>query len=665
MTARCAITRTYRPMNCFWNNHRRLAPMLTLSIAALAPIPVSAQQIQMVGLDSVSAYVESSAFSDRIERIWASSRPLLQDNEHGFTEALYVGLRGFTYHPRFMRWSGNVRVTLKQRFLSNQTINSNRDINEYLQEYKFSSVFLKDHPVSVGFSVTRDISNTDGDFLESINVIRSSVAGNVSWRALGVSQIVRLSRTHYRSEGLIENEENRRTVQYNATTRTAAMYGSAQYQYSDNDFLTTGRGFIGHTARILGTFRLDKRGRRSITLSLMYNRQEDVVRNTYTEAALSAKLPISKQFDASSSYSYRNNKIDSLSSNVHSVVATFRHSLYQSLVTTLNAEGRFISFDAGHQRDVNPSVRLDYRKQTVFGSMNLFYAFAYRRFEDSFDRISQRFIERTFSVIPGIPILLDDRNIDSSSIEVLNLTRPAIIPQPGLDYTIEIFGSDFEVIIPVLSTILSGDDIKVSYFVISDKSFEFEESTRRYGAGLHFGRIVSIRASHLESDRSLISGTPVSRLDDIDVNSVALTVRYNGISTELEYQLRRTAINPYKRRSAQAQFTRSFARTINLVLSTAYVVTDFTDDFERSTSIQTAGRVWYRPRYNIIVESRLNNINRNGRRDDGHDFVWSNLVTYKSGQIEVRLRQGLYDRNVRVVGTEDRNIFSLSVRRSF
>lgn len=665
MTARCAITRTCRLMNCFWNNRGLLAAVLTMLVSALAPIPVSAQQTQMVGFDSLSVYIESSAFSDRIERVWASSRPLLQDNEHGFTEALYVGLRGFTYHPRFMRWSGNVRVTLKQRFLSNQSFNSNRDINEYLQEYKLSSVFLKDHPVSVGFNATRDISNTDGDFLESINVIRSSAAGNVSWRAFGVSQTVRLSRTHYRSEGLIENEENRRTVQYNATTRTTAMYGSAQYQYSDNDFLTTGRSFIGHTARILGTFRLDKRGRRSITSSLMYNRQEDVVRNTYTEAALSAKLPISKQFDATSSYSYRNNKIDSLSSNVHTVVATLRHSLYQSLVTTLNAEGRFTSFDAGHQRDVNPSVRLDYRKQTLFGSMNLFYAFAYRRFEDSFDRISQRFIERTFTVAPGIPILLDDRNIDTSSIEVVNLTRPTITPQPGLDYTIELFGSDYEVIIPALSTILSGDDIRVSYFVISDESFEFEESTRRYGIGLHFGRSVSFRASHFESDRSLISGTPVSRLDDVDVNNVALTARYNGLSTELEYQLRRTAINPYKRRSAQAQYTQSFAATINLVFSTAYVVTEFTDDFERSTSIQTAGRIWYRPRYNIIVESRLNNINRTGRRDDGHDLAWSNLITFKSDQIEVRLRQGLYDRNVRVVGTEDRNIFSLSVRRSF
>jgi len=638
--------------------------LITAASLLLNVTSASAQEFRVLAIDSISASLESSTFSDRLERRWASSRPLLLDKEHGFTEMLHLTLGGSAYHPRLVKWSGDAEISFRQRFLSTARPGSDRSIYENLKEYKLYSTILKDRPASLSFFATRNVSDIDGDFLEAINVNRIAAGGNLAWVSGPLVHIADYTRTHYVSEGLIENDEIRKILRYDASFRVPRLYGDARYEYTDNNFLANDRSLISHTARLHGTKLFDDNGRRTITAALLYNRQQANVINEFVEASISTDIALSQSLKSAFSYSYRSNRTDTVSSHANAGKASIVHQLYKSLTTSVTGEGRFTTFDGGKQIDVTPSSSIDYRKQTFFGSINLFSGLSYRRFVDDLNRQVRRFVELELTYSGESAIFLTDQNIEIGTIELHNVSQPNQFPQEGIDFFIDTTGNFPEIIIAVTSSIVEGDKLKVNYLTTANESFEFEELSRSYGIGLNILSYVHFRGSRENSDRSLISGAPLNQLEDFRIDNLLLSLRYLKASIEGKYQRRQTPINPYIRRSILGRIVQPLSGKVNLVLSSSYVVTDFTDMDESLRVMYFSGSLWYRPQRNLTLESRISNINRSGRRDDGHNFVSRNSIRYSVHKIQVELLLNMYDRNVTVVGTESRTIFKLLVKRA-
>ena len=637
---------------------------LLVGLCALAPQVAKGQRAPVFALDSLAGYLESSAFSDRIDRKWISSRPHLQDNERGLAEAIQLGVGGSVYHPRLLSWSATGKLTFKQRFLSTQAPDSRREIYDNLRDFRVSTSLLKDHPVTASLFTARTTSDVNGDFQAAINVNRNITGGTIAYSGGRLVQRAGFFRSRYEAEGLIENEEIRRSMQYDATLRLSRLYGSARYEYNNNDFLAGRRTSRGHTARAYATLPIDQAGRSSISSSMVFNSQRSQFLNRYLEGALSVRSALGKGLDGSASVSRRENRTDTVSSHASSVTADLVHHLYQSLTTRLRGEAKFGKFETGNQRDLSPSANADYRKRTFFGSLHLFSDLSYRRYRDDFERTTPTLREREFTYELGVPLIIDERNADTASLDIVNRSRPDQTPLPGIDYSLVPFGDLFEISIPPASSIREGDELLVRYLLLSRGSFELEETSTRHGAGIMLGSFGSFGIEHQKTDRLLLSGISTTSPSDIVVDNLHASFQYAGLRAEGQYQLRRTSVNPYKRRAVSSQWTQPILSSMNIILRSSYVVTDFTDAGERANAVTLSLTFWYKPRRNLVLESRFNNIKRTGRRDEGHDLFWSNRMQYTLQRIELEFRMDVYDRKIDAVGTENRAAGRITIRRS-
>lgn len=655
--------------HCLGRRYRRLHGLdelfLLIAVILVAICGSSeAQPIRSVAIDSIAASIESASFSDRIERIWKSSRPLQQDNEYGFSEALNLTLSGSVYHPRMLSWSGNTRFNLKQRFVSSQRPDSRIDIYETLQEYRLRLDALKSHPLSLGAYATKNISNVDSDFLTAANVRTSTVGSNIAWSHDNLSQLATYTRSRYFSEGQTQNDEVRSTVRYDASYLLPRLSNDLRYEYGHNVLAGSNRTFTSHTARYSGTVSIDKRRQQNVAGSLLYNHQKGETVLRYIQSSVTANAVIGHGLSGLATYSYRTDRADDTKSRVTIASIKLIHRLYRSLVSSVSGDSRVTTYDDGNQKDISSALRFNYRKETFFGNFTLQYGLKYRQYEEDLKRVSQRLKSQEFVYSMLTPILIDESAVDSSSIQVLNLSRPDRIPQFGFDYIVETAGEFYEIVIPLSSSIIEGDSIQVSYIVLSQESFEFDEFTQQYGMGLSISPFLDLRASRQRSDRSLQSGMPLNPLDDVFVDKASVSLHYWRLRVEGDYLLRNSGINPYKRRQLLGRYSFRIGRNLNAILSTSYAHTDFLDTKERSKVFTVAANAWYRPHRNLTLESRLSNINRAGRRDDGHNLVLRNVVRYSVQMLSVEARFDLYDRKISVVGTEDRTFVSLSIKRT-
>ncbi|MFQ5510696.1 MAG: hypothetical protein ACE5EO_02505 [Candidatus Krumholzibacteriia bacterium] len=640
---------------------------LLLACAAVPPgtaVRVSAQ-IRILAVDSLRASLGSVAYSDRIKREWTSSRPLLRDNEAGLLESLRLGVGGSLYHPRLFSWTSSGRLTLKQRSLSNEQPDSHRAIGEALSEYRVAGMFLRDHDLSLTVAATRNVTNVDGDFLEDTYVNRSSRTAALRWGLRRLNQVLDYEWNNYDSKGLVENEEIRRALRYESTLRGERFYASAKYEVTENDFLTSGNDVENQTGRLLSTMRLDKAGRRTISSSVYYNRLQAAVSSRYVEGSVFANIGLLSNLDLTTSYSRRNDEVAGISSRTDAVGASLVHRLYRSVVTTITGDGTFPEYDDGRQLDAQVSARTDYRKQTFFGSLRLFYEYGFRRYKEDFSRNTSRPRQRTVVYTPGVPTVLDEVGVDSTSIEILNLTQPGVLPQQGIDYLIITTGDFFEIQIQPLATIQPGDELSIRYVVLVGASFEFEERAPAYGFGLGITPHISLDASRQKLNRDLLRGEPSATIENTRLENASLRLNWQSIRVEARYQNRVTTINPYKRSSASIYYVKPINGSLNLVVNSAYSETEFTEDRERSKNVTFAGTFWYRPTRRLVIETRFHGLQRSGRRDDGHDVTLGVNTRYVAHNLEVLLKLNAYNREVKIVGTEERTLASLEIRRHF
>lgn len=262
-------------------------------------------------------------------------------------------------------------------------------------------------------------------------------------------------------------------------------------------------------------------------------------------------------------------------------------------------------------------------------------------------------------------MIVDDPGVDSTMIEVINMSRPGVAAQEGIDYSIIWGGGFFEVEVLPLSSILPGDDLSVRFLVRIKNKFEFEENSPAYGFGLNITSHLSVDASRRKTARDLLYGVPAATIEDSELENASVRFNWNRFRAEGNYQNRITTVNPYRRRAAAVNYMRAINGNFNVVVNSGYSVTDFPEDRSRLRNVTFAGSIWYRPTRRLVVQSRFRGLIRSGRRDDGHDFVVGGSARYVANALELLLRFSAYDREVTLVGTEERTFASLEIRRRF
>ncbi len=641
-------------------------------LSAILAEAVPAQGIKLFQAERKSGYLEINSFSDKLSRDWSSLRGPLRDNELGVGTSLYLNYVGSIYHRRLVEWNADGRVTLKKRRFTNSTINITEKFSEYLQDYTLGATIFKDRNISARFFATRNTSTADADFSASSNVNTRGYGGSLSFIKGRLVQILSARKNKYASDGIVNVEEKRSVVIYDASFRKNKLTSTANYEYNDIEFVTSGASFNGHSVRVQNYFNLDERGKHTFSLGGNYFERNAASSNKNGQIGIGTHQQITSSLESSGSFSFRRNEVERSTSETNSISGNASHRLYQSLISTFTFDGYRTIFNQGSEREYNPRANFSYRKTTFFGALRMRYLLGYRKHDERFNQgayFAPRQRQDEFEFLPGAPLILSAVALDTLSIVVTSPDSSALFSfLNGVHYEIVETGSRIEIIILLTGGVQFGDSLLVTYTeqFSPDKtnaSFVFEEVENRYGVTLEFTHGFQLSADRVSQRQILLSGLAPNQLDDTRADQVVASWRFKDARLKAEYQRRRTVRNPFKTRSLSGQLSRGIARRMTISTSTTYSVTDFTDQTGRSKLITVNSSLWRRFSPYLNSRMRLSFLKRIGRRDDGESWVLSSITRYNVRLLLGELRIDYYDRQVDLVGDENRFSIKLSIKR--
>ncbi|MFQ5608113.1 MAG: hypothetical protein ACE5GA_09215, partial [Candidatus Zixiibacteriota bacterium] len=266
--------------------------------------------------------------------------------------------------------------------------------------------------------------------------------------------------------------------------------------------------------------------------------------------------------------------------------------------------------------------------------------------------------------LPGQPIILTGGPVDTASIVVGNADSSALfIYQNGVDYSVAEIGGQAEVTPLSTGSILAGDRLTFSYLVLIDESRGFYEYTNRYGLMLNFKQGIRLTADRGTQRQQSLAGDPADRLDNTVTDNYSLAWTQGELRISADYRRYRSGRNPYKLRSASGNWGQTLSPRLRLVLGVTRTVTDFTDQLDRSRNTSLSGNLWYRHSRKLLITGRGSYVKREGRRDDGHSWVFTGRARAELPLISGEFRVDYYNRQVDIVGSDDRLNVQLSIRR--
>jgi hypothetical protein len=649
------------------NRFRTRSFILSAVLSLIVVSPIAAEDFQFFHAERKSGYLEINSFSDQLSRDWASLRAPLRDRELGVGTSLYLKYVGSVYHRRLLEWDAAGRVTLKRRRFTNSTVGFTERFSEYLQDYSLGITVFKDRGLSGRLYASRNTSTADADFSASTNVNTRSYGGALTYVKGHLVQTLSASNNKYVSEGVVDNEEKRSVVVYDAVFRKNRLSSSANYEYNDIEFVTSSLMFSGHSARVQNYFNIDERGWHTISLSGNYYERNGSRDNKNGEIGIGTSQRFTSNLESSGSYLFRRNEVDRVISETSTAAGNLQHQLFQSLTSRLALEAYRTSFNQGRETEYHPTASFQYRKTTFFGSMRLRYLLGYRKHDERFTQGAGAFSRQrqdNFLYTPGAPLILSATTIDTVSIVVSSPDSSVLFAfQSGIDYQVVETGSRVELVVLLTGSIQSGDSLNVTYKESFSGSFTFEEAENRYGVTFEIRRNLLISADRTSQRQILLSGAPPNQLDNTRADQVSASWLFKDARLKAEYQRRKTIRNPYKRRALSGQLSRAIGRSTTLSTTTTYSVTDFTDQTGTAKLFSVTGVLWRR--FGSHLSSRLQGsvLKRVGRRDDGNSWVFSNVTRYDLRLLLGELRVDYYNRRVDLVGDEDRLNVKISIKR--
>ncbi len=634
-------------------------------LSGAAFVPAATAGTRAVGIDSVGAYIAGEGYSDHITRTYVSRRPLLEDNQDGANEKLYGAAAGYLYHPKLLAWHANGTVTLQQRYLTSETPGLRRRIGTLLRDYALGTRVLRGHRLNFTLDASRNTSDLDGDFLRQTSVTRTYRGAIASLRVKHLQQKLEVSRSHYRARGDFQNEEIRRQIRYDVDLPGRMFSSNARYEFVDTDLNTQGADFRTQTGQFVSTLCVDGSLRSAFTTSAYYNRIESRSLSEYLEGSAYASLGMVRALPATVSYTHRIANVSGIRSWTDTGSFSLAHSLYQSLVSSMDLRESRTDYNDGRQTDRVAEFKVKYRKRVYFGRLRMFYEYRYRRNEENFAGMARRPRDITLEYAAGAPIILDETGIDASSIQIDNLTRPTQPPVEGIDYLVRVTGDVVEIEIQPLGTIQANDRLRIRYDILVPDRLAFEERAPGYGGGIDIASHLSFTIGKKSTDRSVVYGAPITPLEDFDVEYAMARFHWRALGVYSQYQNRITPITPFKRTSINASYSHAFLRSLNVVVNAGFSATDFPAELDREERMTAGGTLWYRPTHRLTVEARATYIDRTGRDNDGHDLLGQTRVRYTASSLELIAELSRYERDVVVTGNETRTIARLEVRRHF
>ncbi len=515
-----------------------------------------------------------------------------------FQEYLLGRIRGYGYHPRFIDYSGSLRLGLAQENLeySNpQDGTSTSSDNDTLIGYNFRMDILKEYAASGTVSASRDERILMGLFVDRYRTETDSYSATARWRTanLGTDATVIHTDTEdfgFRSRGtstsdaLIYNLRHdigrriRTDIRYRLedferdfTSRTNTGESTRRTESLSNDLNITNRIAIDPREQLAlrSTFRYqDRDGREGI---------QDL-RSWYLEELLRYNASrVARPYIRASA---RRNEYDIRTVDSYRGEAGFDGDLFESLSYHLDLHAIHTDYETFTEDRYGPTGRLDYRKLTGAGVLSAGYSRTLDQIQRSGMTGIVPIIDEPLVIRTAVATFLQETDVIASTILVTD-TSSQIVYQEGFDYEVVLQGARVGLRALPGGLLPDGTAVLVNYsidaqgdqsYLADDEAFSVRHDFSRFVKDLSlYGRRHTFRARNVDVPGDL---NVVEYTDD----TVGLRQGWRQFAFTTEYEMYDDDLGGYDRWLNQLEGYHDLGREIRLGWNLGSIQTWYNDD---------------------------------------------------------------------------------------
>lgn len=466
---------------------------------------------------------------------------------------------GSVYHPRLLDFSARAEVGLSHQnkrddAYENTPSGRHGKEDDFVQNYLLNAALLNRKPYATFLTAGRDTSDRDDDFFTRVKVDSEYYEARSGYSEGPVPVSVSARRVELNSDGTVRPFTDREDTLAVGANNRRGIYDYTRFHYELEDFEHTERGFpteqgTRHTVGLSDAQSFRSDGKYQLFSSASYQEQD---RNDVDTSTVNVNEQATIQHDDRWQSRYRYAFVDQDSGPAESVrhdgLASLRHQLYDSLVSTFELEGR-------EEKDTSPGSELtatrygggvaeDYTKRLgEWGRLTINAGVRAREEERDAFGGTRVVIDERVRLTDGEVTLLGSTDVDTTTIVVTDPTSTTTFREP-FDYTVLPRGRSTQILRTVGGQIPNGSTVLVDYRAESQPSDRFSTREQLYGVRLDFfDRLLGIYAR-----RFLIENRGAENLvlQDVDDVVFGMDLTWKGLRAGIEYEDYDTNLSPYR-----------------------------------------------------------------------------------------------------------------------
>jgi hypothetical protein len=516
-------------------------------------------------------------------------------------ETVTAATTGYIVHPNLVELDLSGTFGLAQRFFDNSTGGAvagtspgSQSENDILYAWDARAVFLRNQIAPVTLYTQRSQQNVSQDFGPTLQ--NTSTTYGLTWDYRDKSTPMRLNAYHreqdqqgvFDSRALLTrvNDFHLRqdTVELGGQRRITDHQSLAwQYTYSNVDQTSADFGsdkFDSHDASASYSAEFGKTYQHTFYSTLSYLTQSGDFAQDRLRFDDQLHLRHTPRFETDCNYTYTDDTIQGQRQTSHRATASFRHRLYESLITSGQAGVQLQDFDGGGStNDHFATLSWTYTKQVPLGLFGADLALAYDLQDNSARTAPVNVADEPHVFTDPIGVVINQRSVVPSSIRITDRSG-LILFRPNLDYLVVPFADRTEIRRVPTGLLPEGAGVLVDYALAPEPAST--DSTTGFGVGARYtferGPLagLSLFARYFLQDQRIDTDQPDLFVpNDITETTVGIDYRLGDFTLAADHVWHDSTLDPYEATHVSVRFARRFRADTTLAASVAYSVIDY------------------------------------------------------------------------------------------
>ncbi|MBM4061900.1 MAG: hypothetical protein FJ265_12505 [Planctomycetes bacterium] len=442
----------------------------------------------------------------RDDRSTAANDEQLRQRETLFREALGIRTNGYAYHPALFDFEAGVRAEFDQREVETDPGDTQQYADSFRLFYDALAQILKEKPIHGDVYARRARLDTRQRFFATTTAEIATEGADLFWRDLWIPSALHYEHSRYVGEGRDTLRQSTERWRLEGTRSDERNHLGYNLEWNELDQQTFGTHYDELLASLHLGHRFGAQGAHSVTAGGTHRDRTGTQSSLYQQANGALHLQWLPELQSDHSISVDRSEIDSdlgIDVGRDGLIATswLRHSLYESLETSLGGRYYRSDYEAGKLERRDAEFALDYHKSTSFGSIGLGYRPTVYREDEAGAGTAVPVVGESYTYTPGVPILLQSANVIATSVVVRDAALGTTFVQPA-DYLLVPVGPRLRIDVPVGSRIVGGTVLQIDYAYEPNPGRSYQGTS--HSVALSFGGFRGPHARALDRPRAAV-----------------------------------------------------------------------------------------------------------------------------------------------------------------